>query len=562
MQGTRGDLRAAVERGDGMTAMALLEAGVLDGDGELAETEDAEGGSVLYHAVRSGELAVVEGLLDRGANPNENVPGGGALVAYALEEGRLAAAQLLFRSGATRRARSSDGSPVTFLAVKRGADWLLHELLEQGAGVNARDARGETLLHVAVRTGRIDLLKVLWGFGADTDAVNKQGESPLHVALGAGRPKMVAALLQCGSSTGLPDHAERLPVSMALEAGDAMSLRALLDNGARTDVTGADGRTLMEMALERREFGVARLLVKGGGNLDGILCEAVVKGDDELFDFLLAHGVDPNVSRARPPLLDAVRRGDERMAMALLAAGADPKVKGREGQSAFHMAMARDLTGTVTALLDRGAKVNEEFKYPASDEFLALVKTEGRIKWFLKKDRRVTPLMMAADRGNLPLARLLLARGAKTNVWTRSYRHWPINFASHRDDVKMMQLLLQRDPDQKGLQIKVDLSEQRAWVYDAKGKVLLDTKVSTGKKGYRTKTGVYVITNKYRRWNSTIYDGASMPYFQRLSCGDFGFHEGYCPGYAASHGCIRVPRGNASKLFSLTSTGDRVTIVE
>ena len=33
-----------------------------------------------------------------------------------------------------------------------------------------------------------------------------------------------------------------------------------------------------------------------------------------------------------------------------------------------------------------------------------------------------------------------------------------------------------------------------------------------------------------------------MPYFMRLSCGDFGMHEGDLPGYPASHGCIRLAR--------------------
>ena len=79
--------------------------------------------------------------------------------------------------------------------------------------------------------------------------------------------------------------------------------------------------------------------------------------------------------------------------------------------------------------------------------------------------------------------------------------------------------------------------------------------------GYGTPTGEYVITNKYRHWTSTLYH-ASMPYFQRLSCGDFGMHQGYVPGYPASHGCIRVPYGKASKLFQLTDLGDRVQIVE
>ena len=150
--------------------------------------------------------------------------------------------------------------------------------------------------------------------------------------------------------------------------------------------------------------------------------------------------------------------------------------------------------------------------------------------------------------------------GAKTNVRTRSSSLWPINFASRRSDIAMMRLFLGRDPRNEERRIEIRLSEQRARIYDAAGEEIFETRVSTGRKGYATPTGEYVITNKYRDWTSTLYH-ASMPYFQRLSCGDFGLHQGNVPGYPASHGCIRVPAGNAAKLFSMTKTGDRVTIL-
>jgi lipoprotein-anchoring transpeptidase ErfK/SrfK len=136
-----------------------------------------------------------------------------------------------------------------------------------------------------------------------------------------------------------------------------------------------------------------------------------------------------------------------------------------------------------------------------------------------------------------------------------------VGFAARRDDVKMMQLLLGRDPAHKQQWIRVDLSEQKAWVYNASGEEVFTTKISSGKKGFRTVTGEFVITNKTRDHVSSIYENAKMPFFQRLSCGDFGFHEGSCPGYAASHGCLRVPRGNAHKLWKITRIGDRVVIV-
>ncbi len=106
----------------------------------------------------------------------------------------------------------------------------------------------------------------------------------------------------------------------------------------------------------------------------------------------------------------------------------------------------------------------------------------------------------------------------------------------------------------------IDLSEQQLVVLDEAGGEIFKTRVSSGKPGYDTPTGEFAITNRYRHWQSTIYH-SSMPYFQRLSCSDFGFHQGYVPGRAASHGCVRLPSGQASKLFKLTELGDRVSIV-
>ena len=53
-----------------------------------------------------------------------------------------------------------------------------------------------------------------------------------------------------------------------------------------------------------------------------------------------------------------------------------------------------------------------------------------------------------------------------------------------------------------------------------------------------------------------------MPYFMRLSCGAFGTHSGNCPGYPASHGCIRMPSAKARAFFLTCPTGTQVDIVE
>ena len=51
-----------------------------------------------------------------------------------------------------------------------------------------------------------------------------------------------------------------------------------------------------------------------------------------------------------------------------------------------------------------------------------------------------------------------------------------------------------------------------------------------------------------------IYYPAPMPNFMRFT-GGIGMHTGYLPGYAASHGCIRMPHHMSEKFFENVSVG-------
>jgi hypothetical protein len=57
-----------------------------------------------------------------------------------------------------------------------------------------------------------------------------------------------------------------------------------------------------------------------------------------------------------------------------------------------------------------------------------------------------------------------------------------------------------------------------------------------------------------------MYDDAWMPHMQRITWNGVALHGGPLPGYAASHGCVRMPFGFAEKLFDKTRIGMRVII--
>ena len=105
----------------------------------------------------------------------------------------------------------------------------------------------------------------------------------------------------------------------------------------------------------------------------------------------------------------------------------------------------------------------------------------------------------------------------------------------------------------------VSIKSQTVTIYDADGWILR-APVSTGTTGRETPAGIFAIVEKNREHRSTLYDDASMPHMQRITWNGIALHGGPLPGYAASHGCVRMPFGFAEKLFDKTRIGMRVIV--
>jgi len=135
--------------------------------------------------------------------------------------------------------------------------------------------------------------------------------------------------------------------------------------------------------------------------------------------------------------------------------------------------------------------------------------------------------------------------------------------------------------------IKLNRDEQKAYFY--KGNELVGvTPISTGKSTHTTPAGRYKITQKNKDHKSSLYgvirdratglivnsdadtrkhragpgqvfENAPMPYFMRFN-GGIGMHVGHLPGYAASHGCVRMPREMAVNFFEAAKVGTPVLV--
>ena len=105
----------------------------------------------------------------------------------------------------------------------------------------------------------------------------------------------------------------------------------------------------------------------------------------------------------------------------------------------------------------------------------------------------------------------------------------------------------------------VSIKSQHVTIYDADGWILR-APVSSGTTGRETPSGVFTVLQKDKDHRSNLYDDAWMPNMLRITWSGIALHGGPLPGYAASHGCVRMPYGFAEKLFDKVRIGMRVII--
>jgi len=109
------------------------------------------------------------------------------------------------------------------------------------------------------------------------------------------------------------------------------------------------------------------------------------------------------------------------------------------------------------------------------------------------------------------------------------------------------------------VQIFVSINQQKLHVY-SDGAHVADTSVATGVPSLPTPLGVFSVIQKQVFHRSNIYSNAPMPFMQRITWSGVALHEGESIGHQASHGCIRMPRDFAMRLYKLTRIGARVIV--
>jgi ankyrin repeat protein len=386
----------------------------------------------------------------------------------------------------------------------------------------------------AVTIQRDSLVDLCLTERVDPNGRDGQGRTPLLIATSQQDWKIARRLLDAGAAVDLADKNGFTPIMAAAMHGDVEMFQLLLARSTNfhPETPCLDGQDLLSFALD-------------GGKLEVI--ETVLQRLPS------AQAWTASTRRALSRALQAGKNDEIRL---LLSKHTSPPTPEGKNVPFLAYAVASSNSSLFTALLNCGADPNTVLPSRCDKDFLATL-PKG-LRSYIEDDRNVTVLMLAAGLGQVDYLRALVdARVSRTRLTTRN-KMSALDIAAETGHWRSTQILLGGGPAPDKLRIEISLAMQRiALVKD--GVPVYHARCSTGRAGYSTKTGEFVITNKERNHRSTIYH-VEMPYFMRLSCFDFGMHAGVVPNYPASHGCIRLPEDAARKFFSEIPVGTVVSV--
>ncbi|MEO8351125.1 MAG: ankyrin repeat domain-containing protein [Chthoniobacteraceae bacterium] len=397
---------------------------------------------------------------------------------------------------------NGDAAEPPLIAAALASNWkLIPRLLEAGADANVSGSDGVTPLMASSARGDLECVNRLLAEGARLDAVDRAGRTAVHYAIAGLHPDVAQHLLSI-QENGAPDDAyDSSLLSLAVAGHDWKTVAPLLERLPGRRAWDSSARSALALALKSKNVEDVRLVL------------SKFKG---------------------PPAPE----GHHQPLLAYAAAVND-------------LALGR-------LLVEAGANPDTLIEAPIDDAFMTHMKPKF-MRHYVSEEPGMSTLMIAAGLGHADFVRLLLDHGAARGLATTSkYRLVALYFAAWGDSAECQQALLTDAPSPREMRVDINLSAQNAILYK-EGVPVYTTDISSGRQGYTTPAGRYVITDKKRNHISSIYK-VKMPFFMRLSCKDFGLHEGYVSGSPASHGCIRLPAQAAKKMFQEVPIGTLVTI--
>ncbi|KAJ6527979.1 ankyrin repeat-containing domain protein [Mycena vulgaris] len=430
--------------------------------GHWREKWDIGARTPLYLCSEQGYPALVQLILDNGADVNAPGGGYGSPLLAATIRGNTGVVQLLLEHRADINFESGERGSAFCVASEDGNIEIAQLLLEHGAHINVQDEDFAKALLDASSQGAIELVRLLLGHDPDITAHPGIYGSALHGAARKGKLAVAQLLLECGADVNAQGgkYGSPLQAAAACEEKDSLDVvRLLLKHGADINARGGKLGSALQAAASKGATDIVRLLLSYGADVNGpdlrgensnaqggrfgtalqaaAFCEPNSKALD-LVRLLLESGADVNAQGGEygTALTAASVRGFTDVVQLLLDNGADVNAPGGELGSALQAACSEGATDVVRLLLSYDADVNgPDLRGENSNA------QGGRFGTALQAAAFCEPNSKALD-----LVRLLLESGADVNAQGGKYGT-ALTAASVRGFTDVVQLLLDNGAD-------------------------------------------------------------------------------------------------------------------
>ena len=237
-------LTLAAQEGHEAVVEALIE------HGADVNMLDKNGRGALHFATQSNDLETVSILLDHHGDPGKyddcyNV----TPLHLACERGYVRIAEALLRHGADSNESARALPPLVYAVAHKRTD-CVELLLKYAADPNCEDARGNSVLHTAVANGDATSMRLLLSHGASvTEAASRDNDTLVCVSAMLGDFECLQTLIQAGGCDVNEHRADEPPAVVAsVIQGNVECVEALLTAGADVNTHDKRGQTALQMA--------------------------------------------------------------------------------------------------------------------------------------------------------------------------------------------------------------------------------------------------------------------------------------------------------------------------
>ncbi|WP_343615989.1 ankyrin repeat domain-containing protein [Flavobacterium sp.] len=278
---------------------------------------DNEGNTAFTYATRSGNIALLKKLIEKGIKPTDTAlliaAQGSRRETNPIETYKYLVEEVKIKPTAQNKAGQN---VLHILAGKPNQTEIIKYFLAKGVDVNKADKEGNTPVMSAASAKETAALELFLPTAKNINAQNLKGESALTFAVRYGTPEAVNLLLTKGADVNVKDKdgnnlgvylvQSYRPAGREKETVDPFEAKAKLlqDKGLNLAATQKDGNTLYHLAITKNDVSLLKKITDlkvdiNAKNKDGLTAlhrAAMIAKDDSVLKYLIEAGAKKDVT--------------------------------------------------------------------------------------------------------------------------------------------------------------------------------------------------------------------------------------------------------------------------